>query len=66
MATGLTALGLFIGQSKQFFEYLHDLAEDEDEAARNVSLSQGERAGIISCPPGSHSKTRKHEKECFR
>jgi len=31
---GLTADGLFIGQSKQFFELLRDLAEDADEARR--------------------------------
>jgi hypothetical protein len=31
----LTADGLFIGQSKQFFELLQDLAEDADEARRN-------------------------------
>ena len=30
----LTAMGLFIGQSKEFFELLHDLAEDADEARR--------------------------------
>jgi hypothetical protein len=30
----LTADGLFYGQSKQFFEYLVDLAEDADEARR--------------------------------
>ncbi len=30
----LTADGLFIGQSKQFFELLLDLAEDADEARR--------------------------------
>jgi Ferritin-like domain len=33
-AKGLTADGLFIGQSKQFFELLRDLAEDADEARR--------------------------------
>jgi hypothetical protein len=31
----LTAMGLFIGQSKEFFAYLRDLAEDADEATRN-------------------------------
>jgi hypothetical protein len=31
---GLTADGLFIGHSKQFFELLRDLAEDADEARR--------------------------------
>jgi hypothetical protein len=31
---GLTADGLFIGQSKEFFQYLQDLAEDADEAQR--------------------------------
>jgi hypothetical protein len=30
----LTAMGLFIGQSKEFFALLHDLAEDADEAHR--------------------------------
>lgn len=30
----LTADGLFIGQSKEFFEYLRDLAEDADQARR--------------------------------
>jgi hypothetical protein len=30
----LTAMGLFIGQSKQFFELIQDLAEDADEARR--------------------------------
>ena len=38
IATGvvqfLTAMGLFIGQSKQFFELLQDLAEDADKARR--------------------------------
>jgi hypothetical protein len=33
---GLTADGLFIGQSKAFFEYLRDLAEDADEAKREM------------------------------
>jgi len=32
----LTADGLFIGQSKEFFELLRDLAEDADEAQRQV------------------------------
>ncbi len=31
---GLTAMGLFIGQSPDFFAYLRDLAEDADEAKR--------------------------------
>src|ERR1700720_3228138 len=31
---GLTGDGLFIGQSKEFFQYLNDLAEDADEAQR--------------------------------
>jgi hypothetical protein len=35
--TALTADGLFIGQSKEFFEYLRDLAEDADEARREDS-----------------------------
>ena len=30
----LTAMGLFIGQSKEFFEFMRDLAEDADEARR--------------------------------
>ena len=30
----LTADGLFIGQSKAFFQYMRDLAEDADEARR--------------------------------
>jgi hypothetical protein len=30
----LTADGLFIGQSKEFFEFLRDLAEDADAARR--------------------------------
>jgi hypothetical protein len=32
----LTADGLFIGQSPQFFAYLRDLAEDADEARREL------------------------------
>jgi hypothetical protein len=32
--TALAADGLFIGQSKEFFELIRDLAEDADEAAR--------------------------------
>ena len=31
---GLTASGLFLGQSNGFFEYMRDLAEDADEARR--------------------------------
>jgi hypothetical protein len=30
----LTAMGLFIGQSPQFFELMHDLATDADRARR--------------------------------
>jgi hypothetical protein len=30
----LTAMGLFIGQSNEFFQLLMDLAEDTDEARR--------------------------------
>ena len=30
----LTDDGLFIGQSKEFLQLLHDLAEDADEAQR--------------------------------
>ena len=33
---GLTADGLFIGQTPQFFAYLRDLAEDADEARREL------------------------------
>ena len=33
---GLTADGLFIGQSAEFFAYLKDLAEDADEAKREL------------------------------
>lgn len=33
-AKALTADGLFIGQSRRFFEFLHDLAEDADKARR--------------------------------
>jgi hypothetical protein len=36
-ATALAADGLFIGQSKQFFQLLRDLAEDADEARRGGS-----------------------------
>ena len=32
----LTAMGLFLGQSKEFFAFLTDLAEDADEARRDV------------------------------
>ncbi|GGF36375.1 hypothetical protein GCM10011611_48560 [Aliidongia dinghuensis] len=32
---GLTGMGIFIGQSKQFFEFLQDLAEDADAARRH-------------------------------
>ena len=32
----LAADGLFIGQSKAFFEYIQDLAEDADDARRLV------------------------------
>jgi hypothetical protein len=32
----LTAMGLFIGQSKEFFELMRDLAEDADEARRQL------------------------------
>src|SRR6266851_5284943 len=32
----LTAMGLFLGQSKQFFAFMTDLAEDADEARRDV------------------------------
>ncbi len=33
---GLTASNLFLGQSKEFFAYLRDLAEDADEARREI------------------------------
>jgi hypothetical protein len=33
---GLTADGLFIGQTPDFFEFLHDLAEEADEARREI------------------------------
>jgi len=32
----LTAMGLFLGQSKEFFAFMTDLAEDADEARRDV------------------------------
>jgi hypothetical protein len=32
----LTDMGLFIGQSPAFFQFLRDLAEDADEARREV------------------------------
>jgi hypothetical protein len=32
----LTDMGLFIGQSQAFFQFLHDLAEDADEARREA------------------------------
>jgi len=32
----LTAMGLFLGQSKEFFAFMIDLAEDADEARRDV------------------------------
>ncbi len=37
--SALTANGLFIGQSKEFFALLRDLAEDADDARRGVSHS---------------------------
>jgi hypothetical protein len=33
---GLTASNLFLGQSQEFFAYLRDLAEDADEARREI------------------------------
>ncbi len=33
----LTAMGLFIGQSQPFFEFMQDLAQDADNARRNVN-----------------------------
>jgi len=33
---GLTASGLFLGQSKEFFAFMTDLAEDADEARRDL------------------------------
>ena len=35
-AAGLTADGLFIGQSSTFFEFLHELAAAADAARREV------------------------------
>src|SRR5713101_4050096 len=32
----LTAMGLFLGQSKEFFAFMIDLAEDADEARRDI------------------------------
>jgi hypothetical protein len=32
----LTAMGLFLGQSSAFFKLLRDLAEDADEARREL------------------------------
>ena len=32
----LTAMGLFIGQSPEFFAFMRDLAEDADEARRGI------------------------------
>jgi hypothetical protein len=37
----LTDMGLFVGQSPAFFEYMKDLAEDADEARRG----RGNRMG---------------------
>jgi hypothetical protein len=37
VAKFLTDMGLFIGQSKEFFAFLQDLAEDADEAVRQCS-----------------------------
>jgi hypothetical protein len=36
VAKFLTAMGLFIGQRKEFFEQLQDLAEDADKATRRT------------------------------
>ena len=33
--TALTNDGLFIGQSKAFFQYMRDLAKDADQARRS-------------------------------
>jgi hypothetical protein len=33
----LTAMGLFIGQTPAFFEFLKDLAEDADDAKRGIA-----------------------------
>ena len=35
VVNGLTAMGLFIGQTPDFFAYMRDLAEDADEARRD-------------------------------
>lgn len=40
----LTSMGLFIGQSKAFFQLLQDLAEDADEARRGVSENEMDRS----------------------
>jgi hypothetical protein len=37
----LTAMGLFIGQSKEFFALLRDLAEDADGARRELERTDG-------------------------
>jgi hypothetical protein len=36
----LTAMGLFIGQSPAFFEFLRDLAKAADDAKRDNSSSR--------------------------
>jgi len=36
LSSFLTATGLFFGQSKEFFAFMTDLAEDADEARRDV------------------------------
>ena len=38
----LTAMGLFIGQSQPFFEFMQDLAQDADNARRNVNGGDGD------------------------
>ncbi len=42
--TALTRDGLFIGQSREFFEFLQDLAEDADEAVARKIDSQNRRS----------------------
>jgi hypothetical protein len=38
----LTAMGLFIGQSQPFFEFMQDLAQEADKAKRNVNGGNGD------------------------
>lgn len=58
VATGvvkfLTDMGLFIGQSKEFFAFLADLAEDADEARRG----QADRQSHLTVVASRHPATR--------